>query len=132
MYSLESIEKKQNIKFPEEYKRLYKSNLKEIDNGIEIYVGDDVFCISKFLTSTEINDILEEFYDFFGYDIIPIAEADYDDYICLHYRENMKKPSIVYWNYELALENPEEGILFLFDSMHEFENKLIQKSKFRR
>lgn len=32
MYSLESIEKKQNIKFPEEYKRLYQSNFKQIDN----------------------------------------------------------------------------------------------------
>lgn len=127
MYSLESIEKKQNIKFPEEYKRLYQSNFKEIDNRIEIHVGDDVFCISKFLTTTEISDILKEYYDFFGYDIVPIAETDEDDYICLYYRENMKKPLIVYWNYELALENPEEGILFLYDSMYEFETKLKQK-----
>ncbi len=127
MRSLESIEKKQNIKFPEEYKRLYQSNFKEIDNGMEIHAGDDVFYISKFLTTTEINDILEEFHDFLGYDIVPIAETDYDDYICLNYRENMKKPSIVYWNYELALESLEEGILFLYDSMYEFETKLIQK-----
>lgn len=82
---------------------------------------------NQILTTTEINDILEELYDFFGYDIVPIAETDYDDYICLYYRENMKKPSIVYWDYELALENSEEGILFLFDSMYEFETKLIQK-----
>lgn len=127
MYSLESIEKKQNIKFPEEYKRLYQSNFKGIENSIEIHVGDDVFCISKFLTATEIHDILKEFYNFFGYDIVPIAETAEDDYICLYYRENMKKPSIVYWNYELALENPEEGILFLYDSMYEFETKLKQK-----
>lgn len=86
-----------------------------------------MFCISKFLTTTEINDILKEFYDFFGYDIVPIAETDEDDYISLYYRENIEKPSIVYWNYELALENPEEGILFLYDSMYEFETKLKQK-----
>lgn len=127
MYSLKSIEKKQNIKFPEEYKRLYQSNFKEIGNKIEIHVGDDVFCISRFLTTTEIDDILKEFYDFFGYDIVPIAETDDVDYICLYYKENMKEPSIVYWNYELALENPEEGILFLYDSMYEFETKLKQK-----
>lgn len=127
MYSLESIEKKQNITFPEEYKRLYQFNFKEIDNRIEIHAGDDVFCIGKFLTAAEINDVLKEFYDFFGYDIVPIAETDGNDYICLYYRENMKKPSIVYWNYELALENPEEGILFLYDSMNEFVTKLIQK-----
>lgn len=127
MYRLEDIEKKQNIKFPAEYKRLYQSNFKEIDNRIEIHVGDEIFCISKFLTAIEINDILEEFYDFFGYDIVPIAETDEDDYICLYYRGNTKKPSIVYWNYELALENPEEGIFFLYNSMYEFETKLIQK-----
>lgn len=126
MCSLESIEKKQNIKFPEEYKRLYQSNFKEIDNEMKIHVKEDVFGISKFFTATEINDILEEFFDYFGYDIVPIAETDDDDYICLYYRESMKKPSIIYWNYELALENPEEGILFLYDSMYEFETKLIQ------
>lgn len=48
MYNLESIEKKQNIKFPEEYKRLYQSKFKELDNRIEIHIGDDVFCITKF------------------------------------------------------------------------------------
>ena len=85
MYSLKSIEKMQNIKFPEEYKRLYQSNFREIGNKIEIYVGSDVFCIRRFLTSTEIDDILKEFYDFFGYDIIPIAETDEEDYICLYY-----------------------------------------------
>lgn len=79
------------------------------------------------MTIIEINDILEEFYDFFGYDIVPVAETDDDNYICLYYKENMKKPSIVYWNYELALENPEEGILFLYDSIYEFETKMIKK-----
>lgn len=127
MYSLEGIEKKQNIKFPKKYKQLYKSNFKEIDNRIAIHVGDDIFCISKFLTITEINGILEEFYDFFSYDIIPIAETDDDNYICLYYKENIKKSSIIYWNYELALENQEEGILFLYDSIYEFETKMIKK-----
>lgn len=90
MYSLESIEKKRNIKFPEKYKQLYQSNFKEIDNRIEIHAGNDVFCISKFLTIIEINDILEKFYDFFGYGIVPVAETDDYNYICLYYRENMK------------------------------------------
>ena len=75
------------------------------------------------MNATEIYDILEEFYDYFGYEIIPIAEVDYDDYICLYYK-NKKNPSIIYWNYELALENPEEGIIVLYDCMHEFEARL--------
>jgi len=124
MYSLESIEKKQSIKFPEEYKRLYQSDFKNINNRIEIQIEDDVFCINKFLSANEINDVLQEFFDFFGYDIVPVAVTDCDNYICLYYRENMRNPSVVYWNYELALENPQEGILFLYDSMREFEAKL--------
>lgn len=124
MCSLKNIEKKQNIKFPIEYKRLYQSDFKEIDNKFEIRVGNDVFYISEFLKAAEINDILEEFYDFFGYDIIPIAKTNYDDYICLDYRKNIEKPSIIYWNYEIALENPEEGTLFLYNNIHEFANKL--------
>ena len=90
MYTLNDIEKKQNIKFPEEYKNFYKSGLKEMDNRLEIHVDDEVFRIRKFLTAAEINEILDEFFVFFGYDIIPIDETDFDDYICLCYRENMK------------------------------------------
>ena len=122
MFDLENIEKKQNIKFPEVYKKIYKSGLKEMTKRLEIYVDDEVFRIRKFLTAAEINEILEEFFDFFGYDIIPIAETDFDDYICLCYRENTKNPSIIHWNYELALENPEEGISFLYGSINEFLN----------
>lgn len=124
MHSLESIEKRQNVKLPEEYKQLYQSDFKKIKNNCKICVEDNVFCISKFLSATEINDILEEFYDFFGYDIIPIAEVDYDDYICLYYKKNKKNPAIIYWNYELALENPGEGIIVLSKCMHEFEDRL--------
>lgn len=127
MNGLEEIEKKQNIKFPEEYKRLYQSEFNNIDSSVEIHAGDDVFCIRKFLTAIEIHEVLEEFYDLFGYDIVPIAETDDDNYICLYYRENTKSPSIIYWNYELALENPEECILFLYDSIYGFETKLMQK-----
>lgn len=38
MYRLESIEKKQNIKFPE---ALYKTDFKEIGSRMEIHVGND-------------------------------------------------------------------------------------------
>ncbi len=117
---LEHIEKKQNIKFPEEYKRIYQFNFKEFNNSMEIHVKDEVFCIRRFLSADEMNDILAEFYDFWGYDIVPIAETDYEDYICLYYIDNRDHPSIVYWNYELALENSSEGITLLFDSIHEF------------
>lgn len=120
MLNLDNIEKKQNIQLPEAYKKLYQSVFEKNNREIEIHVNDDVFLIRKFLSATEINDILDEFYDFWGYDIVPIAETEYEDYICLFYRENTKNPSIIYWNYDLSLENSSEGISFLYDSVNEF------------
>ena len=52
MYALNNIEKKQNIKFPEEYKRLYQSDFEEFSNRLEFH--------------------------FWGYDIILITETDYE------------------------------------------------------
>lgn len=61
-------------------------------------MGRDVFEIQKILTLTEINDLIEEFYDFFGYDMVRIAETVYKYYICLYYKQDRKKPSVIYWN----------------------------------
>ena len=51
---MDTIEKKQNIIFPEEYKRLYQSDFKEFSNRLEFHVNDDVFRIRKFLSVAEI------------------------------------------------------------------------------
>ena len=126
MYTLNDIEKKQNIKYQEEYKRLYQSDFKEFNNRLKFHVNDDVFRIYKFLSVTDNNGLLDEFYDFWGYDIVPIVETDYEDYICLYYRENRGNPSIIYWNYELAIENSTEGITFLYSSLHEFITNIIK------
>ena len=102
MVSLVCIEKKQNIKFPEVYTKLYQSNFKGISK-MKIQIDEDSINIRKFLNANEINDVLDEFYDF----------------ICLDFRVNKQNPEIVYWNYELALENPIEGITLLYSSMDE-------------
>ena len=65
MVSLECIEKKQNIKFPEVYTKLYQSNFKGISK-MKIQVDEDSINIRKFLNANEINDVLDEFYDYFG------------------------------------------------------------------
>ena len=118
MVSLVCIEKKQNIKFPEVYTKLYQSNFKGISK-MKIQLDEHSINIRKFLNANEINDVLDEFYDYFGYDIVPIAEVEYEDFICLDFRVNKQNPEIVYWNYELALENPIEGITLLYSSMDE-------------
>ena len=48
-----------------------------------------------------------------------IPRGIYEDFICLDFRVNKQNPEIVYWNYELALENPIEGITLLYSSMDE-------------
>ena len=102
MFNLDNIEKKQNIKLPEAYKKFYQSYFEKFNNRMEIHVNDDVFIIQKFLSAAEINDILDEFYDFWGYDIVPIAETDNEDYICLFFKENGKNPSVIYYLWPCA------------------------------
>ena len=59
MVSLVCIEKKQNIKFPEVYTKLYQSNFKGISK-MKIQIDEDSINIRKFLNANEINDVLDE------------------------------------------------------------------------
>ena len=122
MIDFDNIEKRYNIKLPKEYKQFYQYAIKEINNKIELHIENDTLNIQKFLTVSEINDILEEDYDFFGYDIIPIPETDYGDYICLYYKRNTQNPSIIYWDYELAAESghSSDGVSVLYKDIFQF------------
>ena len=122
MIDFDNIEKRYNIKLPKEYKQFYQYAIKEINNKVELHIENDILNIQKYLTVSEINDILEEYYDFFGYDIIPIAETDYGDYICLYYKGNTQNPSIIYWNYELVAASgyPSDGISVLYKDISQF------------
>lgn len=123
-YSLNDIEKKQNIKLPERYKQLYQSNFRDIDRKAIVRTNKEEFHIKKFLTVTEIIHALDEFYDLWGYDIVPIAEDNWEDYICLYYKNSRNVPVVVYWDCDLALENPDDAISFLYDSIETFEIEL--------
>lgn len=120
MFSLKSIEKKQNIILPPRYKNLYQSDFKEIEDRRNICTNEETIRISKFLNAEEMNNIIEEFYDFWSYDIIPIAETEYDDYVCLFYRKNSFDPSVIYWDYDLATVCSEDAIFCLYDNIEEF------------
>ena len=123
MITLECIERKQNIKFPEAYIDVYQSNFNNIGN-LSIQFDGDFITIKKFLNANEINDVLDEFYDDLGYDLVPIAEVEYEDFICLDFRDNKQNPSIVYWNYELVLEDSIEGITLLYSNFNQLLIKL--------
>lgn len=64
MIDFDNIEKRYNIKLPKEYKQFYQYAIKEINNKVELHIENDILNIQKFLTVSEINDILEEYYDF--------------------------------------------------------------------
>ena len=95
-YSLHDIEKKQNIILPERYKQLYQSDFRDIDGKSIVRINGEEFHIKKFLTVAEIIHALDEFYDLWGYDIVPIAEDKWDDYICLYYKNSRNVPTVVY------------------------------------
>ena len=125
-YSLLDIERKLNIHLPEKYKKLYFSDFAEVDKN-KLQIEEDIFYIKKFLTVTEIISALDEFYDFWGYDIVPIAEVEDGDYICLYYKDSRNNPIIVYWDYDIAIENSGTSMLFLYDNIEQFEIALRQK-----
>lgn len=124
MCTLDSIEKKQHIIFSSDYKSLYKDEFVILEKLHLVLVNNDVFNISRFLLVSEINLLIDEFYDILGYDTIPIAEIDYEDYICLYYKDSREKPSVVYLNYELAMEGDSEAVQVLYSSFTELLCKL--------
>lgn len=80
MDNFDKLEKMQNIILPKEYKflDLYKYN------KIVINIKDFSIILEEFLEIYEIIELINEFYDIMGYDIIPIAKTNFcNDYICL-------------------------------------------------
>ena len=74
----------------------------------------------KFLDVENILDILNDNFDLFGYDIIPFAKTEYDDYICFFYEDTRYNPKIIFFAYDLSIINKEEAIFYLYNSFNEF------------
>lgn len=61
--------------------------------------------------------------------VYPIADTPGGDCICFDYRFNQYQPSIVYWDHELAYENPEKGLFFVANTFTELLNKLYDEDE---
>lgn len=121
MSEISKFEKTHNISFPSGYKEYYLvSNNHNYEPISIVYKGNDVFNLRRILTIDEISKVIDEFRDLLGYDLIPIAEMDYEDYLCFDFKNNQREPSVVYWNYELALENPDDATTLVFNDFQEF------------
>jgi len=113
---IKDIETKLNIKFPKSYVEFIKiyhgsspiPNIVKFDRETEtlktflsMEPGDENFIVDVYM---ENRGLMPE-------DIIPIGLTDCIDLICLDYRKGrFSEPSVVYWNYEFALENYHESV----------------------
>ncbi|MDW4511787.1 SMI1/KNR4 family protein [Priestia megaterium] len=56
--------------------------------------------------------------------VYPFADTPGGDYLCFDYRTNEANPCIVYWDHELAHEDPEKGLFFVANTFTELLSKL--------
>ena len=123
MIDLEFIEKRYNIIFPEQYKKIYSDLFKYVNKRV-ISKDKELLCIMKYLNTSEIYSLKEDLFELMGYDIVPLADMGNEDYICFNFGKII--PSIDYWSYDLAMcsENAKDAVTLLFDSFEDFFNSL--------
>lgn len=120
MTNIKSIENELNIVLPESLKTFLMTNPLK-DTSCKLVLKDEIIIINKFLGYEGEENISSEkrlHDDLLDYDTIPIAITEYDDLICLYYESDDKEPKVVYFSYELALEDINES---LFDVAINFE-----------
>lgn len=129
MDDIKKIENQFNIKFPKAYVELINSEYIEYKNILVVLENENIK-IKKFLSieSCDKENIIDEYSEnknLMLEGIIPIAITEYDDYICLYYIDSRDvEPKVIFWSYELAMEDLHEGIFEIANSFAEFTTKL--------
>lgn len=122
----ENVEKYIGVKLPKEYKDFIQYNVIEVNNGnliklhgkninIRAFLGfdknDDFYILNVY---NEIRDILLD-------DLIPIAITEFDEYICLDYKNGRNAfPKVVYYDSELAILDANGAVFNISNSFSEF------------
>ncbi len=124
-----------SVKFPIEYINLItKYHGSRPSPNIIKFSDNSSETLESFLSfDSKDDDYIEWFYKdnrhLFLDDIVPFGTTKYIDLICFDYRNGRDvDPSIVYWNYDLALEDITESIFPICDSFAEFLLKLSSQS----
>lgn len=126
MKNVISIEISTNNLLPTSYKRFYNNEKLNDFKNIDIETNDgDLVSLIKFMEATEIIASFNENFNVLGYDLLPIANMEYGDIMCLDFRNNPTNPQIIYCNHELALESLEDAITLLFNDFDELYKFLI-------
>ena len=59
--------------------------------------------------------------------VIPIADDVFGNEICYDFRKGLSSPSIVFWDHEIAHEDPDRALSHICDSFPELVNKLYEE-----
>lgn len=127
MNKIKSIENELNIILPESLKSFLLENPLK-DKRCKLVLKDEIIIINKFLgyeSQENISYEKRQYGDLLDYDTIPIAITEYDDLICLYYESNDKEPKVVYFSYELALEDINESLFDIAINFAEFCKMLV-------
>lgn len=130
------VEKKLDVTFPDDYKFCVKENQGGLPspNAIDIPGWGETFFeyLLGYREDSEVyiirayNMIKDRLVD----GIVPFAEEPAGNYFCFNFRENEDSPKIVYWDHEIAFNNPEKAIFYvcntftdLLNNLHEMEDE---------
>ncbi|KOC79049.1 SMI1/KNR4 family protein [Bacillus velezensis] len=59
--------------------------------------------------------------------VIPIADDVFGNEICFDFRKNHSNPPLVFWDHEIAFENPESALSHICNSFTELVDKLYEE-----
>lgn len=131
MQNITTLEKVFNVKFPNEFRERMDYISKKILCGNKLVFNNPMGPISivkvlEFNSEKEesIFQVYTEFRDLMKEGIIPIANAGYDDYICLYFIDLKLPPKVILWCYERAFESIDYAIFPLADTFEGFIEKI--------
>lgn len=127
MTNIKTIENELNINLPDSLKFFLMANPLK-DKRYKLVLKNENIIINKFLGYEGEESIFSEkrlHGDLLDYDTIPIAITEYDDLICLYYESDDKEPKVVYFLYELALEDINESLFDLAINFEDFCEMLV-------
>lgn len=133
MQSITTLEKVFNVKFPNEFSEKMNYISEKICCGNKLVFNNprspiSIIKVLEFDSEKEesIFRVYTEFRDLMKEGSIPIANAGYDDYICLYFIDRKSPPKVILWCYERAFESIDYAIFPLADTFEEFIEKIEQ------
>ncbi|MDQ0928540.1 cell wall assembly regulator SMI1 [Bacillus atrophaeus] len=132
--TVKKIEKALDIKFPSDYvTTILNNNGARPSKKIFDFKNTKGAVFNRLHGLTEdsssfILEVLEDYQD--GRilpGIVPFACDPFGNEICFDYRLNKENPSVVFWDHEIAYEDPDKALSHICNSFTELVNKLYEE-----